>query len=99
LWAEVYRLDQRRLGRETVCRSDEGARLRGEDVSVHRQESRGRAGRELWRLHGQLIVRPYRSLQMHRFTRRHFQYGVDLRHNGRTLVSGVGIQRAALETA
>ena len=50
--AEVYRLDQRRLGREAVCRSNEGARLRGEDVSVHRQEPRGRAGRELRRLHG-----------------------------------------------
>ena len=36
LRAEVYRLDERRLGRETVCRSDEGARLRGEDLSVHR---------------------------------------------------------------
>ena len=36
LWAEIYRLDQRRLGRQTVCRSDEGARLRGENVSVYR---------------------------------------------------------------
>src|SRR5437899_1980799 len=32
LWAEVYRLDQRRLGRKSVCRSDEGARLCGEDI-------------------------------------------------------------------
>ncbi len=56
LRAEVYRLDQRRLGRQAVCRSDEGARLRGEDVSVHRQEPRGRAGRELRRLHGQLVL-------------------------------------------
>ena len=52
LRSEVYRLDQRRLGRQTVCRSDEGARLRGEDLSVHRQEPRSgvaRATAVTWR--------------------------------------------------
>src|SRR5207249_8231818 len=33
LRAEVYRLDQRRLGRQTVYRSDEGSRVRREDLS------------------------------------------------------------------
>src|SRR5437867_11194907 len=67
LRAEVYRLDQRRLGRQTVCRSDKGAPLRGEGLSVYRQESRGRAWGELWWLHGQLVVRPHEPLQMYRF--------------------------------
>src|SRR4029450_4064058 len=47
LRAEVYRLDQRRLGRQTVRRSDEGARLRGENLSIHLQKSGGGAGRQV----------------------------------------------------
>src|SRR5205814_8574439 len=70
LRAEVYRFDQRRLGRQTVYRSDEGARLRGENISIHRQESRGGAGSELRRLHGQLVVRAYEPFQMPWLTRR-----------------------------
>src|SRR5436305_286653 len=99
LWAEVYRLDQRRLGRETVCRSDEGTRLRGEDLSVHRQEPRGRAGRELRRLHGQLAAGPHRPLQVHGIARRDVQYRICLWDNGGALVPGMGIQRSAVETA
>ncbi len=71
LRAEVYRFDQRRLGRETVRRSDEGTRLRGENVSLHRQEPRGGARGELWRLHGELDPRPHEPFQMHRVARRH----------------------------
>jgi hypothetical protein len=56
LRTEVYRLDQRRLGREAVCRSNEGARLRGENISVHRHEPRGRAGCELRRLHANWLL-------------------------------------------
>src|SRR5207248_2045890 len=99
LWAEVYRLDQRRLGRETVCRSDERTRLRGENISVHRQEPRGRAGRELWRLHGQLAVRSHQSFQVHRVARWDVQYGIGLRNDGRALVPGMGIPGPAVETA
>src|SRR5437762_7121502 len=52
LRAEVYGFDQRRLGRKTVCRSDEGTRLHGENLWVHRQKSRGSTRRQLRRLHG-----------------------------------------------
>src|SRR5204863_6130897 len=69
LRAEVYRLDQRRLGRQTVRRSDEGTRLRGEDLSVHRQKPRGGARRELWRLYGELDPRPHEPVQMYRVAR------------------------------
>src|SRR5207302_6283072 len=34
LRARVYRLDQRRFGPETACRSDAGPRLRAEDLAV-----------------------------------------------------------------
>src|SRR5689334_23531138 len=60
--SEFYRLDQRGLGRQAVCRSYARARLRGEDVSVHRQESRGGARRELRWLDGQLVVGAYRPI-------------------------------------
>src|SRR5690349_3893876 len=60
--SDIYRLDQRRLGRQTIRRSNEGTRLRGEDVSVHRQESRGGARRELRWLDGQLVVGAYRPI-------------------------------------
>src|SRR5262249_60966410 len=50
LRTEVYRLNQRQLGRQTVRRSDEGARLWGKNLSLHRQEPRGGAGGELWRV-------------------------------------------------
>src|SRR6266513_5027939 len=93
LRAELYRFDQWRLGRQTVCRSDEGARLRGENVSVHRQEPRGGAGRELRRLHGELDPRPHEPVQMHRVARWNVQYGVRVRDDGRTLVYGMGMER------
>src|SRR5258708_3068344 len=65
LRAELYRFDQRRLGRQTVCRSDEGTRLRGEDVSVHRQEPRGGAGRELRRLYIELFFIAKKTFSIH----------------------------------
>jgi dipeptidyl aminopeptidase/acylaminoacyl peptidase len=43
----------------------------GEDLSVYRQKPRSSAGRELRRLYGELVVRPYQSLQMHCVARRH----------------------------
>src|SRR5438874_286900 len=97
LRTEVYRLDQRRLGRQTVRRSDEGTRLRGEDIPVHRQEPRDGAGRELRRLHGELDPRSHEPIQMHRVARWNLQYRVCVRYDGRALVSGMGIQRATVE--
>src|SRR6266850_3264351 len=97
LRAKIYRLDQRRLGRQTVCRSDEGTRLRGEDVSVHRQDSRGGARGKLRRLHGELDPWSHQPVQMHRVARWRFQYGIRLRNERRALVPGVGVQRTALE--
>src|SRR5215467_5269676 len=70
LRAEVYRFDQRGLGRQTVRGSDEWARLRGKKISLHRQESRSSARCELRRIHGELDPRPYQPLQMHRVARR-----------------------------
>src|SRR6516225_7761652 len=97
LRAEVYRFDQWRLGRQTVRRPDEGTRLRGENVSFYRQESRGGARRQLRRLHGQLDPRPHEPVQMHRVARRHVQRGVGLRHDRGAVVYELGIRRSALE--
>src|SRR5437879_13353376 len=80
LRAELYRLDQWRLGRQTVCRSDEGARLRGEDVSIHRQEPRGGTGREIWRLYGEMVVRRQNKFSVHSVARQYVKLQFQLRH-------------------
>ncbi len=59
---------------------------RGEDVSVHRQKPRMRAGRELRRIHGQLDPRPYRPLQVHRLARWYVQCHFSVGNDGRALV-------------
>src|SRR3954464_4011443 len=69
LRAEIYRLDQRRLGRRTVYRPNEGTRLCGENLSLYRQKPRGSARCELRRLHGELDPWPHKPLQMHRVAR------------------------------
>src|SRR4026208_2392048 len=45
-----------------------------------------------------MVVRPHRSLQVHRLTRWHVQHRIGLWDDGRTLVSGMGIKRSAMET-
>jgi len=50
-------------------------------------------------LHGQLVVRPHRPIQVHCIARRDVQYRICLWDNGRALVPGMGIQRSAVETA
>ncbi len=56
------------------------------DLSVHRQEPRVRARRQLRRIRHQLDPRPHQSFQMPGVARRHVQRGVRLGDDRRTLV-------------
>ncbi len=87
---------QRRLGRQALHRPDAGPGLRRAALSLHRQEPRVRAGRQLRRLHGQLGSGPHQPLQVHRQPRRHVQRRIGLRDDGRAVVQRVGVQGQAL---